>query len=91
MILIVLAVLILGAMLFKFFQAKKKSRSFSKSDWILSLIWVIALAYEIIMIGWSKEVIAPIRVDLVFLVPILIFLTLGFFLFGTLKTEKKSR
>jgi hypothetical protein len=49
------------------------------SGWVLvaALLWGLYAAYETYMLHWSKTVVAPIRVDLLLLAPILYAVTVA--------------
>jgi hypothetical protein len=66
-----------------FYHRKVKNRSNCPKGIILLItgfVWVIYGIYEIFMYAWSKTVIAPIRIDLLLIVPVLYAISLVGFL-----------
>ena len=77
-----LAFLVAFAFLILLLKFHKKANSFSYLLLITSLLWVIYGIWEIKMFYWSKTVIAPIRIDLLLIVPFLYIISgLGIYIY----------
>ena len=75
-----LAFIVAGVFLALFLKIRKRQKSLNYLLLITVLCWLIYGLWEIRMHYWSKTVIAPIRVDLLLIIPLLYLVSIAGFL-----------
>lgn len=85
-----LAFLVALIFLILLFNLRKRLKSLNYLLLITIICWVVYGLWEIKMFYWSKTVIAPIRVDLIFIVPFLYLISVSGFI-SYYRSSKKLR
>ena len=75
-----LAFLVAIVFLILFINIHKKAETLNYILLITVLCWIVYGLWEIKMLYWSKTVVAPIRVDLIFIAPLLYTVSLAGFI-----------